>query len=61
LTKFFGEGHTKDNVVAYFLSEKILFGGCLLKELEASKGYLVMPMFQHGLILLKKLRKNIRM
>lgn len=40
ITKFFGEGHTRDNVVGYFPSEKILFGGCLLKELEASKGYL---------------------
>lgn len=40
ITKFFGEGHTKDNTVGYFPSENILFGGCLLKELEASKGYL---------------------
>lgn len=40
VTKFFGEGHTKDNVIGYFPGEKILFGGCLLKELEASKGYL---------------------
>lgn len=40
ITKFFGEGHTKDNVVAYFPDEQILFGGCLLKELEAGKGYL---------------------
>lgn len=40
ITKFFGEGHTKDNVVGYFPSENILFGGCLLKELKASKGYL---------------------
>lgn len=40
ITKFFGEGHTKDNVVGYFPDENILFGGCLLKELEASKGYL---------------------
>ncbi|WP_347218549.1 CHM family subclass B1 metallo-beta-lactamase [Chryseobacterium sp.] len=38
--KFFGEGHTKDNTVGYFPSENILFGGCLLKELEAGKGYL---------------------
>ena len=38
--KFFGEGHTKDNVVGYFPSENILFGGCLLKELQANKGYL---------------------
>jgi metallo-beta-lactamase class B len=40
IVKFFGEGHTKDNVVGYFPSENVLFGGCLLKELDASKGYL---------------------
>lgn len=40
VTKFFGEGHTKDNVVGYFSSDNILFGGCLIKELDASKGYL---------------------
>lgn len=38
--EFFGEGHTKDNVVAYFEPEKILFGGCLIKELNAEKGNL---------------------
>ena len=37
---FFGEGHTKDNVVAYVPTDKVLFGGCLVKELEASKGNL---------------------
>ena len=40
VAKFFGEGHTKDNVVGYFPSEGILFGGCLIKELDATKGYL---------------------
>lgn len=40
MAKFFGEGHTKDNIVGYFPSENILFGGCLLKELNAGKGYL---------------------
>ncbi|ROH90594.1 subclass B1 metallo-beta-lactamase [Chryseobacterium cucumeris] len=40
IAKFFGEGHTKDNAVGYFPNENILFGGCLLKELEAGKGYL---------------------
>lgn len=40
IVQFFGEGHTKDNVVGYFPSEDILFGGCLLKEVNASKGYL---------------------
>lgn len=38
--KFFGEGHTKDNIVGYFPREKVLFGGCLIKETGASKGYL---------------------
>ncbi|RXG31920.1 subclass B1 metallo-beta-lactamase [Leeuwenhoekiella marinoflava] len=38
--QFFGEGHTTDDVVGYFPSEHILFGGCLIKEMEATKGYL---------------------
>ncbi len=37
---FFGEGHTRDNVVGYFPQDHVLFGGCLIKELNASKGYL---------------------
>lgn len=37
---FFGEGHTRDNVVGYFPKEKVLFGGCLIKEINATKGYL---------------------
>ena len=40
ISKFFGEGHTKDNVVGYFPSEDVLFGGCLIKEWDAGKGYL---------------------
>jgi metallo-beta-lactamase class B len=39
-TRFFGEGHTKDNVVGYFPTDQILFGGCLIKELNATKGFL---------------------
>lgn len=38
--RFMGEGHTRDNVVGYFAAEQVLFGGCLIKELNASKGYL---------------------
>lgn len=37
---FFGEGHTVDNIVAYFPEDKILFGGCLLKEMGAGEGNL---------------------
>ncbi|MBX2895651.1 MAG: subclass B1 metallo-beta-lactamase [Cyclobacteriaceae bacterium] len=39
-TTFYGSGHTRDNVVAYFPDEQTLFGGCLVKEIKASKGYL---------------------
>ncbi len=37
---FLGEGHTRDNVVGYFAPDAVLFGGCLIKEVDASKGYL---------------------
>ncbi|MBB4806203.1 metallo-beta-lactamase class B [Chryseobacterium defluvii] len=37
---FYGEGHTKDNVVGYFPVENAMFGGCLIKEAGASKGNL---------------------
>jgi metallo-beta-lactamase class B len=40
LTRFMGEGHTRDNVVAYVSSDRVLFGGCLIKEVGASVGYL---------------------
>lgn len=40
IAKFLGEGHTKDNIVGYFPSENIMFGGCLIKESGAGKGYL---------------------
>lgn len=40
IVKFFGEGHTKDNIVGYFPSENVMFGGCLIKEVGAGKGYL---------------------
>ena len=40
VVKFFGEGHTKDNVIGYFPAENIMFGGCLIKEIDAGKGYL---------------------
>ena len=40
MARFFGEGHTRDNIVGYFPSENVLFGGCLVKEMNASKGFL---------------------
>lgn len=38
--EYFGEGHTKDNVIGYFPESNAIFGGCLIKSLGANKGYL---------------------
>lgn len=38
--QYFGQGHTKDNIIGYVPSEKIMFGGCLIKSLDAPKGNL---------------------
>jgi len=35
ICQYFGGGHTVDNIVVYFPSEKILFGGCLVKSLAS--------------------------
>ncbi|MDR7129230.1 metallo-beta-lactamase class B [Algoriphagus sp. 4150] len=40
INQFLGEGHTKDNFVAYVSSDHVLFGGCMIKELGAGNGYL---------------------
>jgi len=37
---YLGEGHTKDNIIGYFAEDKVLFGGCLIKKVGASKGNL---------------------
>ncbi len=37
---YVGEGHTSDNIVSYFPKEQVLFGGCLIKEVGATKGFL---------------------
>lgn len=38
--RFLGEGHTRDNVVAYVPADQVLFGGCLIKEVGATVGFL---------------------
>jgi len=40
LNKYFGEGHTQDNIVSFFAPEKVLFGGCLIKAIDAGNGNL---------------------
>jgi len=37
---YLGAGHTRDNVVAYVPSSRVMFGGCLIKEQGAGKGNL---------------------
>ncbi len=39
-TFFAGRGHTIDNSVSYIPQEKVLFGGCLIKALNANEGYI---------------------
>ena len=34
-TFFPGEGHTKDNIVVWFGKDRVLYGGCLIKGVEA--------------------------
>ncbi|MBU2905256.1 MULTISPECIES: subclass B1 metallo-beta-lactamase [Arenibacter] len=38
--EYFGEGHTKDNVIGYVPLDNAIFGGCLIKEVGATKGNL---------------------
>ena len=40
ISSFFGEAHTIDNIVSYFPEEELIFGGCMIKCMEASKGNL---------------------
>jgi metallo-beta-lactamase class B len=40
VSRFFGEAHTKDNIVTWIPSEKVLFGGCQVKALGSEKGNL---------------------
>ena len=40
IAEFNGEGHTRDNIIGYFPSQKVMFGGCLIKEIDAGKGNL---------------------
>ncbi|MGB3150114.1 MAG: subclass B1 metallo-beta-lactamase, partial [Maribacter sp.] len=40
INTFFGEAHTKDNIIHYIPSEELIFAGCMVKSLGASKGNL---------------------
>lgn len=38
--QFFGPGHSLDNIVCYYPTDRVLFGGCLLKSKGSGKGNL---------------------
>lgn len=40
INQYLGEGHTKDNFVSYVPSDRVIFGGCMIKSLGAGKGNL---------------------
>lgn len=39
INHFIGEAHTKDNIISYVPTDNLIFGGCMVKSLNASKGY----------------------
>lgn len=56
LAQFVGEGHTRDNIVGYVPSERVLFGGCLIKEVGAGEGNLEDATVSHWALTGIKLR-----
>ncbi|MCW5516064.1 subclass B1 metallo-beta-lactamase [Muriicola sp. Z0-33] len=40
INRYFGEAHTADNIVSYLPGEELLFGGCMIKSIDATKGNL---------------------
>lgn len=40
VNQYLGEAHTKDNIISFIPSENMIFGGCMVKEVKAGKGFL---------------------
>jgi len=60
-TYFPGAGHTKDNIVVWFPQSRILYGGCLIKGVEAKDlGFLGDGDKSTYLSSLKNVRKKFR-
>jgi len=58
---YFGAGHTIDNIVTWLPSEKILFGGCLIKSLNATdKGNIKDADLQAWPITLRKVKDRFK-
>ncbi len=40
ICKYFGAGHTPDNIIVWFAEEKVLYGGCMVKDMKSENlGY----------------------
>jgi len=60
-TYYPGEGHTADNIIIWFKKEKILYGGCLVKGVDAENlGYLGDANVTEYASTLKKVQKKCR-
>ena len=57
--QFFGQGHTKDNIVGYVPSEKAMFGGCLIKALNSGKGNLADANTNEWSTTVERIKNNI--
>lgn len=56
--RFFGEGHTTDNIISYVLEEKIMFGGCMVKSIGSGKGNLADANVDEWPKTIKKIKKT---
>ncbi|GHT07754.1 hypothetical protein FACS1894139_16530 [Planctomycetales bacterium] len=56
--EFIGEGHTQDNIIGYFPTDSVMFGGCLIKEIGAGKGNLEDANAQAWSATVKKLKQK---
>lgn len=56
--RYFGAGHSPDNIVSYIESEKTLFGGCLIKSNNANKGSLTDASVEEWSATVKKVKNH---
>jgi metallo-beta-lactamase class B len=58
IAEYLGKGHTQDNIIGYFPDEKIVFGGCLIKESGAGKGNLEDANIQDWSLTVEKVKEK---
>lgn len=58
VNRYLGPGHSPDNIVTWVPSEKILFGGCMIKSLDAGRGNLSDATLQKWSATVSKVKKE---